>query len=71
MKKLIVKGLLNLLLLFSVAFSIYEGIQALQLVRVFPEGVTVAANAYRREAICFFFLLLCKLYLLCSLISLK
>ena len=54
MKKLIVKGLLNLLLLFSVAFSIYEGIQALQLVRVFPEGVTVAANAYRREAICFF-----------------
>lgn len=54
MKNLIIKGLLNLLLLFSIIFSIYEGIQALQLVRVFPEGVTVAAQSYYQEATCFF-----------------
>ena len=46
MKKLIIKSLLNLLLLFSIVFSLYEGVQALQLVRVFPDGVTVAAQSY-------------------------
>lgn len=54
MKKLIIKSLLNLLLLFSIVFSLYEGIHALQLVRVFPDGVTVAAQFYYLEAISFF-----------------
>ena len=54
MKKLIIKSLLNLFLLFSIVFSLYEGVQALQLVRVFPDGVTVAAQSYYRQAISFF-----------------
>lgn len=54
MKKIVVKILLNVLLIVSISFALYQGITTLQTVQTFPDGATITRGAFRREAICFF-----------------
>ena len=53
-KKLALKIILNVVLIISIIFCLYEGILNAKSFQTFPGGVTVFRRAFMQETICYF-----------------